>query len=1090
MNKTIRISVQLFSLIALLLVINVFNYSFSQHVEESCAFDKILKNKLLDPNYKKLYDMHNEEMRLYSKEHRSLNKSVVYIPIVVHILHKGESIGVGSNISNAQIQSAIDNLNAVYSNSVNGGVSVDLGVQFQLAKRDPNCNSTTGIVRVNASGVANYSTRGIDSDGTDGITCADEETLKDLSKWPTDQYMNFWIVSEIDNNNGLSGTQGYANLPVAIDAYNGSVMMSTVFGYDPTGTLFPSTMSFNKDNSTVTHEVGHFLDLYHPFKGAVGSGSCPPNQTNCSTEGDFVCDTPPIMNYLNHNNNTIYFNCPVGTANSCSTGNLDQVMRNIMNYTSCPDRFTAGQKSRIQACVATSRLGLTQSLGLTAPSGTYTAPISASCASITVGQGLTDGFAGITEVVFSNLIKNSSSTNIDNSINGYMDFTTSCLNVATVQAGKTYPLKVTTWFNTQKVKAFIDYNNNGVFTDSGEEVTPVGGLLSTNGAQVIRNVVIPGSPVLNTSLRMRVISDINSVSSSCHKSVYGQTEDYTIIITSASLTASVSIASSDTDNSICNGGSVTFTATPVNGGSTPVYQWKIGGINTGTNSPTFSTTGLSTGQVVTCELTSNLSNVQGSPATSTGITTTVNSTSAPTGAASQSFCTASTVANLTATGTAIKWYNVAANGNLLNGATNLVNGVSYYASQTINGCESVNRLAVSVTIASVLAPTGKASQAFCNAALISDLLPNGVSIKWYSTISNGITLSGGTSLVSGATYYASQTISGCESSSRLQVVAAISSGGVPDAPTGAASLSFCTASTVANLTATGTAIKWYNVAVNGNLLNGATNLVNGVSYYASQTINGCESVNRLAVSVTIASVLAPTGTASLSFCTASTVANLTATGTAIKWYKSLTGGTALAYNSSLSNGANYYASQTNSGCESSARLQVAVSIYAVPVVSISAIPSVCSSASPITLTQGLPIGGTYSGNGITNGLLNPSGLPVGFTTVTYSYTNVYLCSATAQTTVLINQCVGLVENEKLPISLFPNPTNGVLYINNLDERISEIRLIDNLGRIVLFEKNEMETSIVLDLSPFESGMYTIQFNSDVESFKSKIIIQK
>jgi hypothetical protein len=73
-------------------------------------------------------------------------------------------------------------------------------------------------------------------------------------------------------------------------------------------------------------------------------------------------------------------------------------------------------------------------------------------------------------------------------------------------------------------------------------------------------------------------------------------------------------------------------------------------------------------------------------------------TSAPTGSASQTLCSGSTVANLTATGTNIKWYTNSTGGNPLASTTALVNGTTYYASQTVNGCESIARLAVTVSL--------------------------------------------------------------------------------------------------------------------------------------------------------------------------------------------------------------------------------------------------------------------------------------------------------------------------------------------------------------------------------------------------------
>jgi len=552
------------------LMLNSFFFLLSNHVnsqhqhqnntnEEPCGFSSILEEKLKDPEFLKEYQAHNLQISSYLKKPREKSGSPLIIPIVVHVLHKGEPIGVGTNISDAQIISSIDNLNDVFSNSINGGISVDMGVQFVLAKRDPECNSTNGIIRVDASNVPGYSSNGVNRRESNG---ADDEVLKDLSKWPTSKYMNFWIVSEIDGNDGGAGIQGYANLPVAIDEYNGAVMMSSVFGYDPNGTSFSSTMSsFNNDNSTVTHEVGHFLDLYHPFKDG-DTGVCPPNESDCSSEGDFVCDTPPIMNYLGYDNNTIYFNCPSGTSNICSSGNLDEIMHNIMNYTSCPDRFTAGQKDRVQACLATSRASLINSLGAVEPSGVYTAPIS-SCSSITTGQGLTGNFGGIIDVKLNGFTNSSSSTNIDNPVNGYMDFTTSCLNVITLQEDQNYDLSVSTNFNSHYVKAWIDYNNDGDFDDLGEEITQNGGMFSASGAEVTRNFTVSSNATLNTYLRMRVKAEVqNNSFSSCSGLTFGQTEDYTIIIESS---CDNSIANAGVDASICDNENYTLSASAENG---------------------------------------------------------------------------------------------------------------------------------------------------------------------------------------------------------------------------------------------------------------------------------------------------------------------------------------------------------------------------------------------------------------------------------------------------------------------------------------------------------------------------------------------
>ena len=58
-----------------------------------------------------------------------------------------------------------------------------------------------------------------------------------------------------------------------------------------------------------------------------------------------------------------------------------------------------------------------------------------------------------------------------------------------------------------------------------------------------------------------------------------------IDITTSTVTPTVTIAADQ--NPVCNGTTVTFTATPTDGGTTPIYQWQVNGVNAGTNSATF-----------------------------------------------------------------------------------------------------------------------------------------------------------------------------------------------------------------------------------------------------------------------------------------------------------------------------------------------------------------------------------------------------------------------------------------------------------------------------------------------------------------------
>ncbi len=88
------------------------------------------------------------------------------------------------------------------------------------------------------------------------------------------------------------------------------------------------------------------------------------------------------------------------------------------------------------------------------------------------------------------------------------------------------------------------------------------------------------------------------------------------MVVNSNLPAGVTIAASS--NPFCPGSSVTFTATPINGGTTPAYQWKVNGVNAGTNSHTF-TYNPANGDSVRCVMTSNLNCVTNNPASSTDI---------------------------------------------------------------------------------------------------------------------------------------------------------------------------------------------------------------------------------------------------------------------------------------------------------------------------------------------------------------------------------------------------------------------------------------------------------------------------------------
>ena len=226
-------------------------------------------------------------------------------------------------------------------------------------------------------------------------------------------------------------------------------------------------------------------------------------------------------------------------------------------------------------------------------------------------------------------------------------------------------------------------------------------------------------------------------------------------------------------------------------------------------------------------------------------------TAAPTGLQFYQFCPTggATVTSMTpvVNGTSIKWYSVSTGGTALSPTTPLTQGY-FWASQTLNGCESPTRFLVFAISNATAAPSSSPSQQFCNSATVANLTANGTAIQWYVAATGGTALASTAALASG-TYYVSQTSGGCESP---RTAVSVTVNAVP-APTGAATQSLSSLLTLGDIVVTGSNITWYASAANaasGTSPLSSTQLIANTTYYATQTINGCRSTASLAVTIT------------------------------------------------------------------------------------------------------------------------------------------------------------------------------------------------------------------------------------------------
>ncbi len=241
------------------------------------------------------------------------------IPIVFHVIHNYGT----ENISDAQIIDGLTILNKTFRKQLADTGSIvaafkplhaDCDIEFRLAQLDPNGNCTSGINRIASS-----------------LTSVGDHSVKSLIQWPTNKYLNVYIVQ---NAAGLAGHCVWPADADSIPAWDGIVI-----AHNYVGTIGTSNYT---QSVAFAHECGHYLNLQHIWGGNNVPGfyfyPCADPFKDCNID-DLVADTPPTIGWTS---------CNLSGA-SCLNA-VDNV-QNTMDYSYCNRMFTFGQKARMQACL-------------------------------------------------------------------------------------------------------------------------------------------------------------------------------------------------------------------------------------------------------------------------------------------------------------------------------------------------------------------------------------------------------------------------------------------------------------------------------------------------------------------------------------------------------------------------------------------------------------------------------------------------------------------------------------------------------------------------------------------------------------------
>jgi len=216
-------------------------------------------------------------------EEPELGVDIIQLPVIVHVIHFGEEIGVGPNLSNERIQRQIEILNEDfrrkagtkgYNDHPDGA---DTKLEFVLAKLNADGNEITGINRINAS---------IDSVDNLGYN---RNNYAQYAYWNPSQYINIWTTPlPADAECLVLGTASGPDTDLP-----GSQHLSVPQEGDAEGILINWTHFGESDidcharyGRTLTHEMGHYFGLLHPW----GARDCELN--------DYCEDTPAVDDYI------------------------------------------------------------------------------------------------------------------------------------------------------------------------------------------------------------------------------------------------------------------------------------------------------------------------------------------------------------------------------------------------------------------------------------------------------------------------------------------------------------------------------------------------------------------------------------------------------------------------------------------------------------------------------------------------------------------------------------------------------------------------------------------------------------------------
>ncbi len=298
-------------------------------VMDNIKTDEVIKNKILS-NQKII----SKRIADSSASNTATRTTQYTLPVIVHVMeYQGNSL-----ITDEAIITGLQRLTSDFNSETSANID------FCPAKRSPDNTPVNGVNRIDCltTYCGKYSANGL-------VNTYGSETaiLKSLSTWLPTDYINIWVVNDIQGQGG--NTLGFSSFPNTIPQHLEGIVIDYHY--------------FN--TSVLTHEIGHYLGLYHTFEGTAWGCI---DADDCTLTGDLVCDTAP---HLKQHTCT-----SVDQSNMCCDdgclglgSDFQSYAYNYMSYSKveCLSKFTPGQTDRMRAHVETFYNSLTYSNGCYTP---------------------------------------------------------------------------------------------------------------------------------------------------------------------------------------------------------------------------------------------------------------------------------------------------------------------------------------------------------------------------------------------------------------------------------------------------------------------------------------------------------------------------------------------------------------------------------------------------------------------------------------------------------------------------------------------------------------------------------------------------